>query len=66
MKDTEYGNIKVPMGLLLEVDKIIFDGSLGYASRNQFCVNGIRILKESYLNNNNYQPKKQQTSERKQ
>jgi len=53
MEGRKRGNIKVPWGLLLEVDKLVSDQSLGYQSRNQFCVTAIRILKESYQNNHN-------------
>lgn len=44
MKETEYGNIKVPLGLLSEVDKIVEKEKNGYRSRNEFCVDAIRQI----------------------
>jgi len=57
MKDTEYGNVKIPMGLLLEVDKIVSTERNGFRSRNEFCVHAIREILKEYRNN--YQPDKQ-------
>ncbi len=56
MKDTEYGNVKVPTGLLLEADKIVSIDKNGFRSRNEFCVHAIRETLKEYRNN--YQSKK--------
>lgn len=42
MKDTEYGNIKIPMGTLEQIDEIVANQSNGYRSRNEACVDAIR------------------------
>ena len=51
MKDTIYGNIKVPIGLLEEVDKIIDEQSNGYRSRNEFCVDAVRRVLREFKDN---------------
>ena len=42
MKVDDYVTIKVPKGLIGEVDKIVNDESRGFRSRNEFCIHAIR------------------------
>ena len=51
--------VQIPIGLLSEVDKIIEQKSLGFRSRNEFCVDCVRRIVRIYQSkdsNNNCQP----------
>jgi hypothetical protein len=51
--------VQMPIGLISEVDEIIKQKSLGFRSRNEFCVDCVRRIVRTYQNNNsnkNYQP----------
>jgi len=38
----EYVTVKVPKGLIEEVDKIVMNKSRGFRSRSEFCIHSIR------------------------
>lgn len=44
--------VQMPTGLMAEVDELIKNNSLGYRSRNEFCVEAVR-LRVDYIKNNN-------------
>lgn len=51
--------VQMPIGLISEVDEIIKQKSLGFRSRNEFCVDCVRRIVRTYNENNsnqNYQP----------
>jgi len=60
MSDVEkrYVTVQMPIPLMKEVDAIVTDGSHGYRSRNEFCVDAVRTLARDFKNNTNqnYQP----------
>jgi metal-responsive CopG/Arc/MetJ family transcriptional regulator len=41
-KENEYVTVQIPRGLTDEIDLIIMNTSLGFRSRNEFCVDAVR------------------------
>ena len=48
---TRYVNVNLPIPLAQQIDKIINNPVNGYRSRNEFCIEAIRIKIKEYKEN---------------